>query len=162
MARERQTTPIVTAMSDSAELGLAFEDAGGLSGFGAQKQATVRFGSASMLEGSKMLQALAALGILGSQWRDMSQFSLAMLLASLNTSGNKTESPAQSLVAAVDKLISLTEGQFLAPLKVEDYQKLISARDKLINTIGTDENHPLTPLAHFMGTSLRNTRRTLT
>ncbi len=44
-----------------------------------------------------------------------------------------------------------TEGQFLSPLKVEDYQKLISARDKLINTIGTDENHPLTPLAHFMG-----------
>lgn len=33
MSRERRTTPIVTAMSDSTELGLAFEDAGGLSGY---------------------------------------------------------------------------------------------------------------------------------
>ena len=56
----------------------------------------------------------------------------------------------QSLVAAVDKLISLTEGQFLAPLKAEDYQNLTAARDKLINAIGTNENHPLTPLMHFM------------
>lgn len=145
MSREKRTTPIVVSMSDSTELGLAFEDAGGLSGFGAQQQASVRFGS------SDTIQALTALGILGSQWRDMSQFTLAMLLASLDTSGNKTESPAQSLVTAVDKLISLTEGQFLAPLKGEDYRKLIAARDKLINTIGTDENHPLTPLVHFMG-----------
>ncbi len=150
MARERQTTPIATARLNSAELGLAFEDAGGLSGFGAQKQATVRFGSSSMLEGSKMLQSLAALGILGSQWRDMYQFSLAMVLAASSDSGATAESPSQSLVAAVDALVSVNEEQFLTSLTEDDHQRLVASLDKLLDLVGENENHFLVPLMDFI------------
>lgn len=37
MLREKQATPQSAPMTDSAELDLALEDAGGLSAFGAQK-----------------------------------------------------------------------------------------------------------------------------
>ena len=144
MARERRTTPIVTAMSDSAELGLVFEDAGGLSGFGAQQQASVRFGS------SDTIQALAALGILGSQWRDMSQFTLAMVLAASSDSGATAESLSQSLVAAVDALLGVTEDQFLTSLTEDDHQRLVASLDKLIDIVDENENHFLAPLMDFI------------
>ncbi len=151
MAREKQTTPIATATLNSAELGLSFEDAGGLSGFGAQKQATVRFGSTSMQEGTKMLQALAALGILGSQWRDMSQFTLAMLLAESRTSGATAESPSQSLVAAVDALVGVTEEQFFNSLTEDDHQRLVASLDKLSEVVRKNRNNLCAQLINFIG-----------
>ena len=80
MPREKQTDSAhVTPITDSAELDFALEDAGGLSAFGAQKQATVR-----LSQSAETLQALAALGILGVQWRATAPSALVMALTALS------------------------------------------------------------------------------
>ena len=90
MAREKQTTPIGTAMAASFKLGFALKDAEGRSEFGARKQASVRFGS------SPMHQSFA--------W----VIAAALLL--------KPDSAPQSLTAAVDALVNKAEDQFLDSL----------------------------------------------
>ena len=150
MSRERRMTPTVVAMSDSTELGLAFEDDDGLSGFGAQKQASVRFGS------SDTIQALAALGILGSQWQDIVQCFGDVIHISLDPSGGKPESPAQSLAAVVDVLVDVNEDQFRTSLTEKDRQKLVAAIGKLRDIIGTERKHFLIPLIDFIDNLIEN------
>lgn len=135
----------------STELDIVFEDAGGLSSAGYQKQASVRFGSSPGPQGFEAIMSLAALGISGAQWRGTAQFALAMLLGSLSDAEAKVSSPSQLLAATVDTLIEANENQLLTSLTDEDRQRLVAALDKLIDVVGEDESHFLAPLMHFIG-----------
>ena len=146
MLREKQATPHSAPMTDSAELDLALEDAGGLSAFGVQKQATVR-----LSQSSETIQVLAALGILGAQWRSTAQSALVMALTALSSSSTRADSPSQSFVAAVEMLVGVTEDKFLASLTDDDCQRLAAARDKLTDLVGEAENHLFAPLTNFIG-----------
>ena len=151
MSTDRQRPLQATPTADRVELDIAFEDAGGLSALGPQKQASVRFDSS---------MPLAALGIFGAQWgaqwRNTAQFALTMLLASLSGSNAKADNPSQLLAATVETLVEVNEDQFLASLTDVDRQELIAARDKLIDVVGTDENHLLTPLMNFIDNLVRD------
>ena len=109
------------------------ENAGGLSGFGAQKQISLRLGVAPIHQSYETLLSLATLGI----------FAAVSLL--------KPDSAAQSLAATVDALIGTNEEQFLASLTDDDYERLVESLDKLINVVGENENHLLAPLVDFIG-----------
>ena len=161
MSTDRQSTPQTTPTSDRVELDIAFEDAGGLSALGSQKQAPVRFDS-STLQGSDTIMSLAALGIFGAQWRNTAQFALTMLLASLGSSNAKADSPSELLAATVDTLVEVNEDQFLASLTDADRQQLIATLDKLIDVVGEDENHLLTPLMNFIGNLIEKYEEQLT
>ena len=150
MSTDGQRTPQTTPVPDGVELDITFEDAGGLSPAGYQKQAPVRFGSSPMPQGFEAIMSLAALGVSGAQWRNTAQFALAMLLGSLSDSEAKMNSPAQLLAATVDTLVEVNEDQFLASLTDADYQQLIVALDKLINVVAENENHLLGTLMHFI------------
>lgn len=156
MARERQTTPIVAPTAASAELGLALEDAGGPSGFGSQKQASVKFGSSSTFHNSEIIQARTAQGILGSQWQDIVQCFGDVIHISLDPSGGKPESPAQSLAAVVDVLVDVNEDQFRTSLTEKDRQRLVVAIGKLRDIIGTERKHFLIPLIDFIDNLIEN------
>ncbi len=151
MSTNKQGTPTAPVTSTPVELDPAFEDAGGLSPAGYQKQASVRFGSSSVPQGFETIMSLAALGISGAQWRGTAQFALAMLLGSLSDSESEVSSPSQSLAATVDTLVQINEDQLFTSLTDEDRQRLVAALDKLINVVGEDENHFLAPLMHFIG-----------
>lgn len=145
MLREKQATPHSAPMTDSAELDLALEDAGGLSAFGAQKQATVR-----LSQSAETIQAFAALGILGAQWRSTAQSALVMALTALSSSGTQVDNPTQSFVAVVEMLADVTEDKFLTSLTEGDCQRLAVVRDKLTSLVGEAENHLFTPLKDFI------------
>ena len=138
-------------MATPNEFDFSPEDAGGLVAPGSQKQAPVRFGSSPMPQGFEAIMSLAALGVSGAQWRNTAQFALAMLLGSLSDSEAKVNSPVQLLAATVDTLVEANEDQFLASLTDVDRQQLIATLDKLIDVVGEDENHLLTPLMNFIG-----------
>ena len=108
------------------------EDTGGLSGFGAQEQISVRLGLALIHQSSETLLSLATLGI----------FAAASLL--------KPDSPVQSLATTVDALVSETEEPFLASLTDDDYERLVASLDKLIDIVGENENHLFAPLKDFI------------
>ena len=146
MLREKQATPHSAPMTNSAELDLALEDTGGLSAFGVQNQATVR-----LSESLEIIQALAALGILGAQWQATAQSALVMALTALSSSGPQANSPSQSFVAAVEMLVDVMEDQFLASLTDDDCQRLVAARNKFTNLVGETENHLFAPLKDFIG-----------
>jgi len=138
-------------MATPNEFDFSSEDAGGLVAPGSQKQAPVRFGSSPMPQGFEAIMSLAALGASGVQWRNTAQFALAILLGSLSDSEAKVNSPVQLLAATVDTLLEVNEDQFLASLTDVDRQQLVTTLDKLIDVVGEDENHPLTPLMNFIG-----------
>ena len=138
-------------MATPNEFDFSPEDAGGLVAPGSQKQAPVRFGSSPMPQGFEAIMSLAALGVSGAQWRNTAQFALAMLLGSLSDSEAKVNSPVQLLAATVDTLVEVNEDQLLASLTDVDRQQLVTTLDKLIDVVGEDENHPLTPLMNFIG-----------
>ena len=61
---------------------------------------------------------------------------------------------SQSLAAAVDTLVGEVgeqEDQILASLTPSDYQRLVEARDKLNDVVGSDKKHLLAPLMDFIG-----------
>ena len=151
MSTNKQQTPQVPPTVDRVELDIAFEDAGGLSALGPQKQAPIRFDSSSTLQGSDTIMSLAALGIFGAQWRNTAQFALTMLLASLGNSDAKADRPSQLLAATVDTLVGVPENQFLDALTEDDYQRFVASLDKLIDVVGEDETHPFAPLMNFIG-----------
>ena len=146
MLLEKQASLPVTSMIDLDELDRVLDDAGGLSAFDVQNQATVRLSQIS-----ETIQALAALGILGAQWQATAQSALIMALTVLRSSSTQANNPAQSFVAAVEILVGVTEDKFLASLTDEDCQRLVAARDKLTNLVGEAENHLFTPLKNFIG-----------
>ena len=152
MSTDRQRTPQTPPMMDRVELEIAFEDAGGLSAAGYQKQAPVRFGSLPMSQ--SFVMSLAALGASGMQWKNTAQtaqFALMMLLGSLSDSEATINNPSQLLAATVDTLVEVNENQFSASLTDADYQRLVASLDKLIDVVGEDENHLLAPLMDFIG-----------
>ena len=151
MSTNKQRTPHTTPTSDHAELDIAFEDAGGLSAAGYQKQASVRFGSSSVPQGFEAIMSLAALGISGAQWRGTAQFALAMLLGALSDSEAKANNPSQLIAATVDTLVEINEDQFPTTLTDEDRQRLVASLDKLIDVVGEDKTHPFVPLMNFIG-----------
>ena len=152
MSTDRRRTPQATPTSEHVELDIAFEDAGGLSALGPQKQAPVRFDSSQTLQGSDTIMSLAAaLGTFGAQWRNTAQFALTMLFASLGNSDAEADSPSQWLAATVDTLVGAPEDQFLDALTEDDRQRFVASLDKLIDVVGEDESHFLAPLMHFIG-----------
>ena len=96
---------------------------------GVQEQAPVKFSSSPIQESSETTSAIAGPRSYATQ--EVSRFQL--------------------LVAAVDTLVNLTEDQLLTTLTENDYQELVAALDKLIDVVGEDENHLLTPLMNFIG-----------
>ena len=66
---------------------------------------------------------------------------------------NRVGASPQSLVAAVGLLVSIVDEhkhQPIPSLAAEDCQSLTYARDKLLDIVGEDENHFLTPLINFI------------
>ena len=152
MSTDRQRPPQATPTSEHVELDIAFEDAGGLSALGPQKQAPIRFDSSQTLQGSDTIMSLAAaLGTFGAQWRNTAQFALTMLFASLGNSDAEADSPSQWLAATVDTLVGVPEDQFLDALTEDDRQRFVASLDKLIDVVGEDETHPFAPLMNFIG-----------
>ena len=100
---------------------------------------------------AETIQALAALGILGAQWRATAQSALVMALTALSSSGTQADNPIQSFVAAVEMLVDVTEDKFLTSLTDDDCQRLAVVRDKLTDLVGEAENHLFTPLKDFIG-----------
>ena len=81
MSTDKQRTPNTTPTSDRVELDIAFEDAGGLSAAGYQKQASVRFGSSSVPQGFEAIMSLRSTWCLWCcSGGGTAQFALAMLL----------------------------------------------------------------------------------
>ena len=109
-----------------------FEGFGGSSEFGVQKQISLRLGLAPIHQSSEILLSLATLGI----------FAAASLL--------KPDSPVQSLATTVDALIGTNEDQFLGSLTDDDYERLVTSLDKLIDVVGEDETHSFAPLMNFI------------
>ena len=70
--------------------------------------------------------------------------------ARLNSADATAERPSQSLVAAVDALVGVTEDHFLTSLTEDDHQRLVASLDKLLDIVGENENHFLVPLMDFI------------
>lgn len=148
MLTDKQRIPQAMPTLDHVESEIAFEDPGGLSLLGFQKQASVKFSSSRMLTG----------------------FDLNMLLRSLSDSDTKANSPTQLLVAIVDTFVDVPEDTFASALTDDDYQKLVVSHAKLSDVVGENEDHPLAPLMDFIsnlikdpeeksGMSIQNPRR---
>jgi hypothetical protein len=99
-----------------------------------------------------------------SQKRASVKFNLAPMPQSFNLPAvfsvymGKVGASSQSLVAAVDMLVSIVgenEHQSITSLTSEDYQRLTRAQDKLTAIVGEDENHFLIPLIKFIGNLIK-------
>jgi hypothetical protein len=155
MSTDRQRTPQAPLTADRVELDIAFEDAGGLSLLGFQKQASVKFSSPRMLTGDEAILSPETLGVFVNQWQKTDQFDLNMLLGSLSDSDTKANSPTQLLVAIVDTFIDVTEDTFASALTDDDHQRLVESHAKLSNVIGENENHLLVRLMDFIGNLIK-------
>lgn len=81
------------------------------------------------------------------------------LTASHSVSISKVETLPQSIDAIVDRLIVLIgeDENHLSPTWTEDdFQRLVSARNKLKNAAGNNENHPFVPLIDFIANLIKN------
>ena len=113
MSRERQTTPIVTPMSDSAEL----------SGFGTQKRVFVRFGSSPIQQSYETILSLVILGIFLKP-DSVTQSLTAAVDTLVNEAEDQfldslTDNDYKRLVESSNKIASVigeNENNFLAPL----------------------------------------------
>ena len=146
MLLEKQASLPVTSMIDLDELDRVLDDAGGLSAFDVQKQATVR-----LSQNFETIHVPETPAIWGAQGQATEQAALARVFTALGPSVAQVDSPSQSLVVAIEMLVDVPEDQFLASLTDDDCQRLISARDKLIDLIGENENHLFVPLTDFIG-----------
>ena len=151
MLLEKQASPHVPSMTDLAEIDLAPDDAGEPRAFRARNIAAVRLSSALVAHSSETIQALKTPGILDAEWQAREQPALMRVLAALRSSGTQVNSPSQLLVAAIEVLAGVMEDQLLASLTDDDCQRLVAARDKLIDFIGENENHLFVPLKDFIG-----------
>ena len=130
---EAQSTPRPKPTVDPEILGSALENINEYPSLKSQKQASVKFGLAPMPR-SFNLPAVFSVYI------------------------NKIGASPQSLVAAVELLVNIVGEdipQSITSLTVDDYQRLTEAQSKLINIVGADENHFLTPLINFIGNLIK-------
>ena len=168
MSRESQTERYKSPMASIAEFGLASEDTNRLywSDLNVSKgQYAPRhklmiypemFGRAFENASEYPLHA--------SQKRASVKFNLAPMPPSFNLPAvfsvyiSKVGASSQSLVAAVDMLVSIVgenERQSISSLTSDDYQRLTGAQDKLTAIVGEDENHFLIPLIKFIGNLIK-------
>ncbi len=132
MSRERQTPPIVTPMSDSAEL----------SGFGAQKRVFVRFGSSPIHQSYETILSLVIHGIFLKQDSVTQSLTTAVdtlvneaedqLLDSLTGNDYKRLVESSNKIASV---IGENENNFLAPL-MDFIDNLIKKHEEEPNMTG--------------------------
>ena len=81
------------------------------------------------------------------------------LTASHSVSISKAETLPQSIAAIVDRLIVLIgeeKNRLSSTWTAEDFQRLVSARNKLKNAAGENENHPFVPLIDFIANLIKN------
>lgn len=115
-------------------LGRALEDSSGYPILEFPEQAPVRFNSSPVFQD---LNSLAA---------------LKMFVA-------KADGTPQSLAAVVETLVGMlskNEDGLFASLTSEDYQRLTVTRGRLIDIIGEDENHLLSPLLTFVDNLIKH------
>ena len=115
-------------------LGRTFENINEYLSFESQKQAPVKFDPVSTLQNSDSLAAISVFI-------------------------TKVGGSSRSLVAVVEALVEIvgeSEDRLAASLTIDDYQRLAVSRDNLIDIVGEDENHLLTPLIDFITNLIRN------
>ena len=112
----------------------AFENINEHLSFESQKQASVKFASSLMLQNFDLLAAPS------------------VFVAKV---GDSSRSIVATVVALVE-IVGESIDQLAASLTTDDYQRLAAARKKLIDTVGEDENHFLTPLIDFITNLIRN------
>ena len=81
------------------------------------------------------------------------------LLAAISTFAAKTDGTPQTLVAVLETLVDIiseNKDGLLDSLTKEDYQRLTTTRDKLIEVVSKDENHFLLPLLAFVNNLIKN------
>jgi len=131
---ETQSTPRHKPTIDPKMLRSAFENVNEYLPFESQKQAPVKFDPLSTLQSSDSLAAIS------------------VFIAKVGGS-------SRSLVAVVEALVEIvseSEDHPATSLTIDDYQRLAAARDKLIDTVGEDENPLLTLLIDFITNLIRN------
>ncbi len=81
------------------------------------------------------------------------------LTASHSVSISKAVTLPQTIAAIVDKLIVLIgedENHLFSTWTADDIQRLVTARDRLKNAAGENENHPFVPLIDFIANLIKN------
>ena len=142
MAGERQIDSHVELMEDPVELDLSLEDAGELSGFGAQASASVVFGSPSKHHVPNRIEEI--FGPLIKPEPDPEP----------DPEPPRQPLDTQSLVAVLAVLVDAVgenEDQLFASLTGGNYQQLVEVLDRLIEVVGENEDHFLAPLMDFVG-----------
>lgn len=112
----------------------AFENINERLSFESQKQAPVKFAPSQMLQNFDLLAARR------------------VFVAKV---GDSSRSLVTTLVTLVE-IVGESIDQLAASLTTDDYQRLAAAREKLIDAVGKDENHFLTPLIDFITNLIRN------
>ena len=131
---EKQSDPRHEPTIHPEMLESAFENVNERLSFESQKQAPVKFDPLSTLQSSDSLAAIS------------------VFIAKVGGS-------SRSLVAVVEALVEIvgeSEDHPATSLTIDDYQRLAAARDKLIDTVGEDENPLLTLLIDFITNLIRN------
>lgn len=131
---ETQSAPRHKSTIDPEMLRSAFENINEYPPFESQKQAPVKFESSPMLQDFDLL---AALSVFVAKAGGSSRYLVGV-------------------VEGLAEIVSENEDHLVASLTIDDYQRLAAARDKLINVVGEDENHFLTPLIDFITNLIRN------
>ena len=63
--------------------------------------------------------------------------------------------PTVAMLCDLIDVVSQNETHLLVPLTEIEYQQLAARLDDLLDIVG-EENHPLAPLLHFVGTLIKN------
>ena len=69
--------------------------------------------------------------------------------------GKRKLQPTVALLCDLIDFVSQNETLLLVPLTEIEYQQLAARLDDLLDIVG-EENHPLVPLLHFVGTLIKN------
>ena len=131
---ETQSTPRHKPTIHPKMLRSAFENINEYPPFESQKQAPVKFDPSPMLQDFNLLAARS------------------VFVAKV---GNSSRSLVTTVVALVE-IVGESVDQLAALLTTDDYRRLAAAREKLIDTVGGDENHFLTPLIDFITNLIGN------
>ena len=168
MSRESQTERYRPPMASITESGRASEDANRLRWSDLnvpERQSALRHKSMIYPEMlGRAFENTSEYPLHASQKRASVKFNLAPVPPSFNLPAvfsvyiNKAGASSQSLVAAVEMLVSMVaenKHQDITSLTADDYQRLTTAQYKLVAIVGEDENHLLTPLINFIGNLIK-------
>ena len=168
MSRESQTTPNISLIESVAGLEHTPEDVSELlwSGFNTLEPQSVMDHKSTVYPEifERTLEKVSEYSALESVKKASVKFGTAPMPPSFNLPAvfsvyiNKVGAFPQSVVAAVGLLVSIVSEHKHQPvhsLTAEDYQSLTNAQDKLLDIVGEDENHFLTPLINFIGNLIK-------